>query len=147
MSASERTAYFVARCHPVVVHFPIAILLLGLLAEILHLTRRRDSYAQTARFCAILGAVAAVVATVLGLMLEEHYDGNLHDLLERHEMLGIATAVLAVFAAGFYVAADPARRDWRFWLARILLLAACLTVGLAGHLGGSLVYGPDYFSW
>jgi hypothetical protein len=40
-----------------------------------------------------------------------------------------------------------ARRGLRSWLFRNALFLGALLVSVAGHLGGTLVYGDDYFSW
>ena len=60
--------HFAGAFHPAVVHFPIALLMVAGLVEGVAIARRRP-YAplgNTAFTCLWLGAIAAVVATLLG---------------------------------------------------------------------------------
>jgi hypothetical protein len=40
-----------------------------------------------------------------------------------------------------------ARRQQRSWLFRGLLWIGAMLVGAAGHFGGLLVHGEDFFTW
>lgn len=139
----------VGHAHPLVVHFPIAFLLLALLVEAAALARRRPTYGPTARLLVLSGAVAAVPAAVCGwlLSLELAHGGSLAPIFERHRVLGIVAALTAVAAA---VVAEASRRPEGAVVLRrlylVLLLVAAVAVSWAGHQGGALSYGPDFFS-
>jgi uncharacterized membrane protein len=65
----------------------------------------------------------------------------LHETLEHHEMAafgaaGIAVALAVWRLAGRFNLPGGALR----WVYLSLLAAACVCVGLAGHVGGQLVY-------
>jgi hypothetical protein len=49
--------------------------------------------------------------------------------------------ILAVFSE------IDSRRGVRSWWFRLLLLLVALLVVVAGHFGGLLVHGEDYFDW
>lgn len=133
-----------------VVHFPIALLLLAALCEFLPLRGRREQLAFTARFSLWVGALSALAAASLGwidaLGVGDSYVGFSAGVLSAHRWVGTATAA----AAGFALLAGErfqrtARRSWRRGY-RLSLLVVVLLVGATAHLGGSLIYGWDYLT-
>ena len=146
--------------HPLVVHFPIALLLVGTLFRAggaLPAARGRLSFFRPAgRMLLALGTAGAWVAVYTGSLADSIVVRSLCDptVLETHEHLAYRTAYLFVG----YVAADLALFGARRWLAasshrrtkllRRALLAAVLGLTLAGsatlmyvgHLGSKLVY-------
>lgn len=55
----QRLVRYVGKFHPLVVHFPIALILVAALAEFLFLRTRRQFFTDAARFSIAVGAVAA----------------------------------------------------------------------------------------
>ena len=136
----------IGRLHPVVVHFPIALLLVATMFEAWSLVMRRATYGATVRPLVRLGAVTGCVAAALGLILEPEIRvaGWVHDVLDMHRLLGLLVPALA---AGAAVLGEVYRRRGRAYLrwSYLGLLALTATaVAVAAHLGGELVYGPDY---
>ncbi len=78
-SGLRRVGRFLGQFHPVVVHLPIGLLLAGALAEVLFIWRRAQWLSDAARFCVLLGAVAAVGAASLGWLsaMSAGYGGEL----------------------------------------------------------------------
>ena len=60
---------FLGRLHPLIVHFPIALLVLALILEIYSWKRRDPSIRSGLSIILILGACSALVAAVFGLLL------------------------------------------------------------------------------
>ena len=145
---------FFGRLHPMTVHFPIALLLIAVLAETVRLLRRRfvpvspgcAGPSDTALTCLWFGAIAAATAAAMGWANAE--TGTQTGLvLERHRWFGVGTAGLALATALLAAGARalPSRRT----VGRLYLLLLVLTAGAvsgAGHLGGVLVYGDDYLT-
>jgi uncharacterized membrane protein len=137
---------FIGRFHPLIVHFPIGLLLLAALLEGVTLFRpfrRRRSATVPVLF---LGAVSAVAAVVAGLLLSLE-GGHDEALVSSHMWLGIAVAVGAVSAAVLKI--RGMRKHSR---ALALAYAACLlaTVGallVVGHLGAALTHGSGYLTY
>jgi uncharacterized membrane protein len=145
----DRLARFAGRFHPVVVHFPIALLLAGLAAEACYIVSRRTWFSNAARFSVLAGAVGAVIAALLGWANAAftQYSGETANTLTWHRWLGVGTVIIAVAAAGL---SEASRRKSTTALRRLYLaalIAAALLVGITGHFGGRLVFGPDYFTW
>jgi uncharacterized membrane protein len=100
------------------------------------------------RFCITIGMLGAIVASALGWANAWFAiaTGDRAVLLDQHRILGTVTALAAV---GVWLNSERlARRpETSRWPLRIALLITCVLVGLAGHWGGMLVYGRDYYTW
>jgi len=132
------------RFHVVVIHFPIAFLLLGALVEAAGLARKRWGNHGVVRLLTAVGALSAVVAMTLGLLhgSASDYAGTLSWVFWWHRALGIAVTVAAVVA--WFAVEQRARRKGTSRFATAALLVSAILVGAAGHFGGSLVYGWEY---
>ena len=150
-----RALYWQGRFHVVVIHFPIALIMAAAAAELFLWLCGSKKVHPSVRYCTILAAVAGVPAAVLGwlLALDQHASAPIFDLqsgmkslpLFLHRWLGTAAAVLLVIIAA--VTEIDARHDRRSVFARVLLFAGALLTGLAGHFGGIVVHGENWFDW
>jgi len=142
---------WVGRLHPMVVHFPIALLVVAAMAELLAMITSRLTPAFAARFCLWGGAIGALVGASLGwvnaISAEPNYAGFSADLLSFHRWFGVATAASAVIALVL------SERCWRSGPGsqklsyRAMLLLTVVLVSITGHLGASLIYGWEYLAW
>ena len=139
---------YVGRFHPVVVHFPIGLLVFATLLEGWALLRRREPYGPAVRPLVLWGAVSAVGAVLLGFALARTSDhpGEMLAVFERHRLLGVVTAALALLALGLADWGRARRRPWGIRTYLALLLVCTATLAVAAHHGGLLVYGLNYFS-
>ncbi len=129
--------------HPSLVHFPIALLSVFFLLELLGTITHREKLRQAAGpmlYCGTVGAVAAVAAGLYAASVVPH-GLAVHEIMEWHKRLGLSVASLALILS-----------VWRFvakhtmvGMARALylLLAAIMTTGMVfgADLGGLMVYG------
>ncbi len=128
------------RLHPVLVHLPIACLMLAALAELLVLLRGERWKPATA-FLVLAGTLGAAGAIASGVTLEGNQDPH---LLERHELLGWLTLTGALIASGMIVAMRwVSLRRWPLFA--VLVITAGL-VAWTGHVGGAMVWGADWLS-
>jgi len=139
---------FLGKFHPVVIHFPIALILLTGLSELIGMATGRRFFVDVGRFLLPLGAVSAVVSMLLGLAAESgaRFPDELAGYLQWHEILGIITTVLAGVAAVLGELRHRLQVHWATWAYRAALGLAITAVGITGHLGAALVFGPDHFS-
>jgi hypothetical protein len=79
------------------------------------------------------------------LLAGGRYGAGSPRLLALHRWVGTAAALLAVGIA--VLSEADARSGKRRRPFRILLFLGALVVGIAGHLGGTLVHGEDFFDW
>lgn len=130
------------------VHFPVALILLGALVAVLAVFVRRWHMPLFAAVLLSLGALGAVVAAVTGEEEEErveHAVPSAEPVLDEHASwgegarnAGIAAALLAVAAA--VLVNKPVAGRLLSLLAACTALVAGYYVAQAGHFGGELVY-------
>ena len=137
-----------ARLHPVLVHFPIALLLVAAAAECLRRFRRDAKPSATATTCCIIGAVSAAAAAGSGWInaATQAHDSSQAQAIDLHRWVGLGAAIAGMLAAA--LALSLLRKPSRFLSVThtTVLMLAALGCGAAGHLGGSLVYGEDYLA-
>ena len=138
-------AAFAGRFHPLLVHFPIALLLL---AALLRLIEARlswfddlgDPAYRWSRLVLALGALTAVASASSGWLLGTG-GGYAGDSFTWHQRLGIAVAVTATLALAAGYLPGPGRRA-----ETVLLTAAAILLFPAGHLGATLTHGEGYLT-
>jgi uncharacterized membrane protein len=132
--------------HPLVIHFPIALLVVAVLADLVDQVAGRQTWlapAGTALYA--LGAVGAGVACVTGQQAADTVlmSGMAHSIVAAHRTWALATTfyfgVLAIVRVALAFRSTPSGRGLR-----ILLLVAAV-IGLMGlqqtaERGGRLVY-------
>jgi uncharacterized membrane protein len=130
--------------HPLVVHFPIALLMSAALFYALAWVFQKDTLTAAAFSLLILGTISACVAAGTGLYAEDgvmvSFSVREH-LLEHHEQLMLATTGLSVILLVWAVTARPFPKKGRWiFLLLFLVLLGIMTVG--ADYGARMVY--DY---
>ena len=149
VSGIARAFRWVGKFHPVVIHFPIALLIAAFLAEALNVVTSRPWFGAAARFCVLVGAAGAVVAASLG-WIHAAFAGYVDDMatvLLFHRWLGTSVAVWAVATACVSEVSIRRGGDGKQRLYRAMLLVGAVLVTITGHFGGTLVFGPGYYAW
>jgi uncharacterized membrane protein len=137
--------------HPLVVHFPIALVVFGAAAALVYAALGRAFWRGVALLAFVGGALGAWAANVTGETIYEAVEGTpvVEALVERHETYGewalwLSVAAALVLGGAAWArraeSADPDPLPWRL-VAVALALAAAVLVVLAGHLGGTMVWG------
>lgn len=82
--------------HPMFVHFPLALLSVGLLFDILGYFLRKESLLNAGWWCFSLGVVPAIVTVATGIQAEHTValSGEAHEILENHEHFQIYSTVV-----------------------------------------------------
>ena len=133
-----------ARTHVMMVHFPVALLLLAALVDWLALPLRRTApWLPVVRWCLGAAALSALFAVLAGWLLAG-VEGIKPETVFLHRWLGVATAVTAWLAWGLLEFAERTDRPRVRMAARVFLGIAAVLVAIAGHTGGELVYGAGY---
>ena len=140
---------WIGRFHPASTHFPVALMLVAVVAEGLAWWTRRESWLQTVRFLVILGAMGAVGTGVLGWVNAyfSSYSKEPGALLWWHRWLGTGTAVWTIVCAVLIVVhecQEGSKERQRF---RGALLLGAAMVGVSGFLGSALIYGLEHYAW
>ncbi len=130
---------FFGRLHPLLVHLPIGILLMGLFLQALSRWPRFGISAGVVAVVLLCGALSAVASCVTGYMLSLSGDYD-DDLVSWHMWMGLGVAIVSVV---FFLMAVRRVGGAAFGVAGGALLVLVL---VTGHLGGSLTHGSDYLS-
>lgn len=130
--------------HPMVVHFPIALLLVGFLTDLADLVIKREFLSQTAFYLLILGALGTVAALLSGDQAGNGImeQGLLGQAVEQHEEAAELTVWLVGIAAAVRVILVLLKRYSGIFkvMAFLLFFASVIAVGRTGYYGGALVY-------
>jgi uncharacterized membrane protein len=128
--------------HPLVVHFPIVLLIVAAFMQLIAFRINNKSYHSAIAILAMLGAVSAYLA---GSVFHAHTVDNLSskamELFEQHEFYanlslwtGLAGALLKT------ISLFRTNEKWFEALVMLSLAASAVCVSIAGHHGAELVY-------
>ena len=128
--------------HPLVVHFPIVLVILAAAFQVISLIVFRREMSWAVIGLSLLGAVGAWAASNIFHPHTAGLSENAQRLLTEHELYAEYTIWLA--AAGFAVKVISnfalRRKWWSEAIVTLLLAGAAIAVGLAGHHGAELVH-------
>lgn len=129
---------FLGKLHPLIIHFPIGLLWLAFILEIIGLKQKSDKYKASTNTILWIVAISASLSVVFGLFLEsnEEYTGS---NIAFHKWLGIATSALSWLTLFAFLYNETKSY-------RLLLAVATIGVSITGHYGGKLAHGNDYLS-
>jgi len=132
----------VGRLHPLLIHFPIALVISAAVAEAAAVITGNDRWHALAALNVRAGSIFALLAAFAGWRLALDPGVEPSSVLEWHRWLGTGAAGAALAAA--LVTGGPRPSISRVRIYRIALFAAGMLVALTGHLGGLLVWGENF---
>ena len=133
------------RLHPLIVHFPIGLLVVAFLLELGTLGNKRSGLRDGIRAMVWIGALTAVAAAVVGWLLARS-GGYAGDAIFYHQWIGVLTAVLALVTAWMLNQATSSRKPALMTRYRVVFALCLLGVTVAGHLGAGITHGEDYLT-
>lgn len=129
--------------HAMVIHFPIALLIIGFLSEIIAVFNKKTFFHQAAFYLLLIGTLGTIVAYLSGNEAGEGIEeGSLGKAIELHEQAATIALWLTIVTALVYLAIYFFKysKKWSR-IASILLFAATIgAISRTGFLGGQLVY-------
>ena len=139
--------------HPLFVHFPIALLILGsillLIARTPIFTNTKDKLLFSSRSLIVIGSLFSWITVYTGTLADSVVGREVCDptVLEDHERYGYYVAILfsivSVLEIGFNFIKSMFNTNWTKILKVLSLLLAIggsVLLGYEAHLGGKLVY-------
>ena len=130
--------------HPMIVHFPVALIMIGFLADVFSLffNKKEPCLSKLGFYLMILGTLGACAAYFTGEFFTRELTGEAGALKERHEIFAKITmfVMLAASLVRIYMVWKKKSNSGLKWLVFFLYLIATCTVGFTGLLGGTLVY-------
>jgi uncharacterized membrane protein len=134
---------YIGKFHPLLVHFPIALVLAAAAAELVVLATPRTAWRTVAVANLRAGAALGVVTAISGWLLASSPLVDASPSLEWHRWVGMAGAAGAIVAALLSSRLHVSSRRSAF-LYRLTLFVTALLVAITGHLGGTLVWGAGF---
>ena len=127
--------------HPIIVHFPIALLLVATFFYILGTILKKEEFYFGGKWLLYLGTISAVIACVTGLQAAAgvSHDEESHLIMMPHQYLGIGIAIVSfVFSVWVFRSKLNIPKQRKTFLLGMILLSGL--IGQQGDLGGRLVY-------
>ena len=130
--------------HPMIIHFPIALLIIGFLADIIGVMFKKDFFTKAGFYLLILGTLGVVASYITGNIAGEGVEeaGALKQALENHEDAAQLSLWLMVAAAVVRIAVVSIKKYTGIfkYVALTLFLLGVLSIVRTGYYGGELVY-------
>jgi uncharacterized membrane protein len=129
--------------HAMIIHFPIALLIVGFLSEIIGLFTKKEFFKTAAFYLLILGSLGAITAYVTGGYAGEGIEeGPLLEPMSLHEEAAFFTLWVSIITVLFKSAVlyFKYHKLWVKFIGFLLYLLLVVAVARTGYLGGQLVF-------
>jgi uncharacterized membrane protein len=128
-----------------VVHFPVALIFTGFLADVVYRFFVKEPFLTEARFWLFfMGSLSAFAAYFSGAFLTGNINGAASAVVGKHELFAEITVFLALVSTGLmlYLKLEKKEKGYLNRVSFVLNLFTTISLIVTGHLGGVLVY--DY---
>lgn len=129
--------------HPMLVHFPIALAMVGLLFEIARFFFSKKIPATLCgEFMLYVACLSAIAAVLSGEFFTGKFTGEPLDVRDIHRMLAIISTISLILASIVYLIRrfkDDNNKGLEM-LGLSLYILSALLIGITGFMGGNLVY-------
>ncbi|WP_042349906.1 DUF2231 domain-containing protein [Bacillus massiliigorillae] len=142
--------------HPLLVHFPIALLIIGAVVEIVNVFLKKETLNKMGTTLIVIGFISGIATVLSGDGAEEFAFSNwgriLHDQVELHSffadlsmiIFGVLTAIKLLFKHTFFKFEFLKKPIFKSGLITILIIILSISgtalMAITGHLGGKIVY-------
>lgn len=130
--------------HPAIVHFPIALITVGFIAEVASLFFKKEKcLSKTGFYLMILGSLSAIAGWATGhLFTEEPTQGEILKVFEKHETGALITMILIIAGTLFriWLVMKDKQESQLKWIAFAFYCLAFMAVLFTGYMGGTMVF-------
>lgn len=133
----------IEQIHPMMVHFPIALLIASIFLDFLSIIAKKDTFEKSAFYLLVLGILGAVAAIIFGLLAEDAASKrpNIADTIETHEALAFITTgifIALLIVRYIFMKKDNFKKVKPYYLIAALIGVAFLLA--TAKIGGHMVY-------
>lgn len=133
-----------AHLHPMLVHFPIALITIGFIADIVSLFFKSEKcLSKTGLYLMVLGTLAAIAAWSSGhLFTAEPSQGSVVQVFEKHETAALITMLLMILGSflRIWLILQKKEETQLKWVVFGLYFLGFAAVTFTGFMGGTMVY-------
>ena len=126
--------------HPAIVHFPIALLTVSVVLDVLGVIFHRSGFTQFGFAALIVGGLGAGGAALTGPN-EAVKDAAAHDLLIRHELFAAVTILISLILIGVRIGNVRGLHGPAIYGYLGGGIALIVAVAITGYWGGEMTYG------
>jgi len=129
--------------HAMLIHFPIALIITGFVAEIAGLISNKPVFKLGGFYLLLAGTAGTIFSYLTGNAAGEGMEeGPLETAMEQHEQAGTFALWLTIATAAVYLGIYIFKyhKKWLRIAAIVLFAAAVGAIARTGYLGGQLVY-------
>lgn len=137
--------FLIGRFHPLVLHFPIVLILLSVIFLVLGNFFTPFKHSIVIGCLLFLSSLSSAIAILAGYLLfaSEDYSG---DLVSNHQWGGIWTGVGISVSTAMYLFWLEKNKKILHYLFYSILGLTTIVLSYTSHLGGSLTHGQEYLS-
>jgi uncharacterized membrane protein len=135
--------FTLSHLHPMIVHFPIALVAIGFLAELASIFFKKETcLPKISLYLLITGTLAAIAAVLAGVFFTQDLSGEAGAIESTHALLAfVATSLLLVTCLIRIISLIKGKESTTTKrLAFIFYLLSMVAVSATGFFGGTLVY-------
>jgi uncharacterized membrane protein len=129
--------------HPMLVHFPIALILIGFLFDLISIFYKKEAgLSMVGFYMLILGTLSALIAVVSGALFTSEMTGAAGAVKETHELFAWITVINLILLSVYRIYIRVKALDGNA-IKRIAFAwygVAAVGVAVTGFYGGTLVY-------
>ncbi|MFE6167788.1 DUF2231 domain-containing protein [Viridibacillus arvi] len=145
--------------HPLIVHFPIALLVFGAVIEILNVFFKKETLNKFGTLLITFGVISGIFALLSGEGAEEfafqNWGRGLHDQVELHSLFANISIILFGILAIVKIVFKHSALSWKGSGVKlinkglisivivILSISGIASLAITGDLGGKIVYEND----
>ena len=124
--------------HVVLIHFPIALFLIGVVFDLLSQWTRREAMATVAFYNVVVAALFVVPVLITGVLAWRwQLEGQrLHGTLLLHLVFGCTSGLLIILTAWLYVRARRRPQTTSVGIRMPIEFVAAMAIIVTAHLGG-----------
>ena len=129
--------------HPMLIHFPIALIDIGFIAEIIAIfIRNKVIMSRLGFYLLITGTLSTIAALFVGKLFTPDMEGSTGRIVGIHEIFAWTTlAILITLSILRITMINKTKINSKLkWFAFILYGIAAIAVSITGYFGGTLVY-------
>ena len=129
--------------HPMLVHFPIALVMFGFIIELASLNIKKElCLPKLSLYLLVTGTLATIVTWLSGVLFTSEMSGAAGSVKESHELFAFITMCLLIATSiiRLMITLGKKENSTLKWISFILYGIAAITVSITGFFGGTLVY-------